>query len=62
MSRKDYEAIALGIATTYGLSTVDKMKVAQSVADSIAHLNPRFDRDRFMDAATKDIYDLKESL
>lgn len=56
MSRKDFEAIAYAISTIYGLSSVDRMKVAESIATALAASNPRFKRDRFIEAAMKERY------
>lgn len=59
MSRKDYEAIAAAIraqadlydAETEPLELFAVEATACRIADTLAEDNPRFDRDRFLDAA-----------
>jgi hypothetical protein len=57
MSRKDYVAIAAAISATKEdyteiLGALPALKTAtKRIAEAFASDNPRFDRDRFMDAA-----------
>lgn len=52
MTKKDFELIAEVIATLpESISYNDQEQVAAAFADRLATTNPRFDRDRFMDAA-----------
>ena len=46
MSRKDYEVIADVLATTS-----DREAIARALATRFEDANPRFDREKFLDAA-----------
>lgn len=46
MTRRDFETIAQVLATT-----VSRENIARTLADKFAADNPRFDRDRFLEAA-----------
>lgn len=52
MTRKDFEAIAkaLGQSLSQGVSVNQANEIAAKFAANIAHTNPRFDRNRFIDA------------
>jgi hypothetical protein len=55
MSRKDYVAIALAIRAEYDATTPGYesplVAVARRIANVLANDNPRFDHDRFIEAA-----------
>lgn len=50
MSRKDFELIARAMRTC---PTDDPQGMAEWMADHLATSNPRFDRARFIEAATR---------
>ena len=50
MTRKDYELIAQIIATAWHGSAGMKADLANSFADKLESTNPRFNRERFLDA------------
>ena len=52
MTRKDYELIADTIRTDCPLS--GRLRLAEAFALKLAEDNPRFDRERFIKAATAD--------
>lgn len=54
MTKKDFELIAgvLRRADTCTAKIVDAREVALMFADALQHTNPRFDRERFIAAAT----------
>jgi hypothetical protein len=58
MTRKDYEAIARAIASARKATPYDALRyvdaVASNIADALAADNPRFDRERFIAAATEE--------
>lgn len=49
MTRKDFELIARGIAT-YTDNLVERSNLAEHFASVLSTTNPRFDRDRFVNA------------
>jgi len=53
MTRRDYEIIAKGIREAPLDDGRSLRLVAESMADTLATTNPRFDRERFILAATK---------
>lgn len=55
MSKKDYEAIAEIVRTA------DIRYLAESLADHFAKENPRFDREKFLQAATVGLTESKDS-
>ena len=64
MSRKDYEAIAAAIREEYDAwaaegdsgtaGTTALATAAENIADALAADNPRFDREKFLNAALGD--------
>lgn len=52
LTRQHFRAIAEAIATTPGLLREEREVVAERIADALRPFNPRFDRDRFIAAAT----------
>lgn len=53
MSRKDFELIAKTIRDLDDATFAMRVQVANAFADSLAQTNARFDRTRFIEAATK---------
>ena len=54
MSRKDFELIASALRDCQGtLCITHQLYVAQMLARKLAITNPRFDRQRFIEACTK---------
>lgn len=52
LTRQHFRAIADAIAKTPGLLAEERRQVAEEVASALRQFNPRFDRDRFIAAAT----------
>lgn len=52
VTRSTFEAVALAVRLAQ-VTPEARQEVARSLADQLAETNPRFDRDRFMKAATR---------
>lgn len=53
MTRKDFELIAEIVRTTFPNNYNLRVNIAERFADRLAETNPRFDRERFVEACVR---------